>query len=200
MRTIVEPVVAGLREDGCEYCGFLYAGLMLTCQGPKVIEFNVRFGDPEAQVVLPTLADDLAPRLLEAAEHRLGDGLLRLRPEVRVGVVLASEGYPGPGPSGVPIHGLDEAGALDDVLVFHSGTKADPATGRTVTAGGRVLTVVGRGATYEDAIARAYQGVSRIAFAGMHFRTDIGRKALPGASLARTAKVTRAVAPAPDQT
>jgi phosphoribosylamine--glycine ligase len=156
MREIVDPVVAGLSRDGHPYRGFLYAGLMLTCDGPKVIEFNVRFGDPEAQVVVPMIADDLAPRLAAAADGALDDAPL--------------------GPMGLPIAGLDAAGRLDDVLVFHAGTarRGD----EIVTAGGRVLTVVGRGATYADAISRAYAGVASISFDGMHYRRDIGRKAL----------------------
>lgn len=176
MREIVEPVVTGLRADGHDYCGFLYAGLMLTCDGPKVIEFNVRFGDPEAQVVIPTIAEDLAPRLAAAADGALDTRPIAFRPERHVGVVLASAGYPGAGPTGLPIAGLEMANQLDDVLVFHAATSVSD--NQVVTAGGRVLTVVGRGATYEAAIARAYDGVARISFDGMHYRSDIGRKAL----------------------
>jgi phosphoribosylamine--glycine ligase len=176
MREIVDPVVAGLRADGHDYCGFLYAGLMLTCSGPKVIEFNVRFGDPEAQVLIPMIAEDLAPRLAAAADGALDPRPIAFRPEKHVGVVLASAGYPASGPTGVPIHGLDEASRLDDVLVFHAGTAA--VNHQVVTAGGRVLTVVGRGTSYEAAIERAYDGVRRIAFDGMQYRHDIGRKAL----------------------
>jgi phosphoribosylamine--glycine ligase len=176
MRDIVEPVVAGLLAEGQEYCGFLYAGLMLTCDGPKVIEFNVRFGDPEAQVVIPMIAEDLAPRLAAAADGALDAAPLALRPEKHVGVVLASGGYPGRSTIGLPISGLAAAAALPGVLVFHAGTAA--AGGQVVTSGGRVLTVVGRGPTYEAAIERAYAGVSAVAFEGMHFRTDIGRKAI----------------------
>lgn len=183
MSEIVNPVVAGLRREGAEYCGFLYAGLMLTCDGPKVIEFNVRFGDPEAQVVVPMIADDLAPRLAAAADGALDDRPLAFRSEPHVGVVLASQGYPGAGPVGVPIAGLDGADRLDGVVVFHAGTARHGHD--VVTAGGRVLTVVGRGASYADAIARAYTGVSKIAFAGMHYRTDIGRKALPRSNVGR---------------
>jgi phosphoribosylamine--glycine ligase len=176
MREIVDPVVAGLRSEGCDYCGFLYAGLMITCDGPKVIEFNVRFGDPEAQVLIPAVADDLAPRLAAAADGALDARPISLHPHRHVGVVLASAGYPGAVTPGSPIDGLDRATQLDDVLVFHAGTTS--VDNRIVTAGGRVLTVVGRGATYEAAIERAYAGVARIAFDGMHYRHDIGRKAL----------------------
>jgi phosphoribosylamine---glycine ligase len=177
MQEIINPVIQGMREEGQEYRGFLYAGLMLTCAGPKVIEFNVRFGDPEAQVVIPMLGGDLLPLLLAASDGALGDLRIPLRPEKRVGVVLASGGYPASTSSGRVISGLDHASALDDVLVFHAGTAA-AANGVTVTAGGRVLTVVGRGDTFEDAIARAYEGVSRITFEGMRYRSDIGKKAL----------------------
>ncbi len=176
MREVVDPVVAGLRAEGHEYRGFLYAGLMLTCDGPKVIEFNVRFGDPEAQVVIPMIAQELAPSLAAAAEGALESTPVAFRPEPHVGVVLASRGYPASGPTGLPISGLLSAGRVQDVLVFHSGTarRGDD----IVTAGGRVLTVVGRGATYEDAVERAYAGISKISFDGMHYRHDIGRKAL----------------------
>jgi len=176
MREIVEPVIAGLAAEATPYRGFLYVGLMLTCDGPKVIEFNVRFGDPEAQVVIPMIADDLAPRLAAAADGELDRSAIAFRPEPHVGVVLASGGYPASAPVGLPVHGLDAAEAEDGVLVFHAGTAARDR--EIVTAGGRVLTVVGRGSTYEDAIARAYAGVSRISFDGMHYRRDIGQKAL----------------------
>ena len=178
MRRVVDPVVSGMRADGHEYRGFLYAGLMMTCEGPKVIEFNVRFGDPEAQVVIPMIEDDLAPHLLAAAEGRLLDRPLTFTAQKHVGVVMASEGYPGNSPAGRVIEGLDGSRDTEGVLVFHSGTKADGATGKTLTAGGRVLTVVASGETYESAIERAYEGVSRIQFDGMQFRRDIGRKAL----------------------
>ncbi len=178
MTEIVEPVVRGMREGGHEYRGVLYAGLMLTCHGPKVIEFNVRFGDPEAQVVLPAIGG-LTPLLVAAAEGSLDDVRSLVTPSMEkyVGVVLASRGYPASSPTGFPISGLVEAATLNGVILFQAGTAAGP-DGNVVTAGGRVLTVVGRGATYEDAIARAYDGVSRIHFEGMHYRRDIGRKAL----------------------
>ena len=176
MRDIVEPVVAGLSADGTPYRGFLYAGLMLTCDGPKVIEFNVRFGDPEAQVVIPMIDGDLAPHLAAAAEGALDARRIAFRSDPHVGVVLASRGYPASSESGVPIDGADAAAGQDDVLVFHAGTSMRD--GQVVTAGGRVLTVVGRGPDYAQAIARAYRGVSKISFSGMHYRRDIGQKAL----------------------
>jgi phosphoribosylamine--glycine ligase len=180
MREIIEPVIDGMQREGHEYRGFLYAGLMLTADGPKVIEFNVRFGDPEAQVVLPMLAGDLAPALMAAAEGALGDDTLALHhanPDKYVGVVLASRGYPESSQTGIVIEGLERAAAVENVQVFHAGT-APAADGGIVTAGGRVLTVVGHGPTYEAAIDRAYTAVRAINFDGMQFRTDIGRKAL----------------------
>ena len=175
MREIIDPVLRGLAAEGQEYRGFLYAGLMLTCDGPKVIEFNVRFGDPEAQVVIPAIEGALAPHLAAAAAGRLDGAPPSFSRDKLVGVVLASQGYPGAGPTGVPIAGLDAAERLEHVTVFHSGTTERD--GRVVTAGGRVLTVVGRGDTFDAAIARAYEGVARISFDGMQYRRDIGAKA-----------------------
>jgi phosphoribosylamine--glycine ligase len=174
MRDIVEPVVAGMRADGHEYRGFLYAGLMLTCDGPKVIEFNVRLGDPEAQVILPLVDEDLAPRLMSAAEGSGSTGPIRVRNACQVGVVLASQGYPGAVQTGGVINGLDVGEGADSVLVFHSGTALD-ASGNVITSGGRVLTVVASGSSFAEAIGRAYEGVSRISFDGMQHRRDIGR-------------------------
>ena len=176
MREIVDPVIAGMRAEGHEYRGFLYAGLMLTCDGPKVIEFNVRFGDPEAQVVIPMFTGDLAPLLASSADGALPSQAPEFSARKHVGVVVAAAGYPGTVRPGSPIEGIDRAAELDDVIVFHAGTKLDGS--RVVTAGGRVLTVVGRGDNYEDAIRRAYDGVARISFEGMQYRKDIARKAL----------------------
>jgi len=172
---IIEPVIAGMRAEGHPYSGFLYAGLMLTPAGPKVIEFNVRFGDPEAQVVLPALSGPLAQVLLAAATGRLASApALEWNGEVFAGVVLASGGYPDGFQIGLPISGLEAD--QGDALVFHAGTARKDA--RLVTAGGRVLTVVGRGPSHRAAIDAAYAGVARIHFDKMHFRTDIGRSAL----------------------
>jgi phosphoribosylamine--glycine ligase len=176
MGEIVDPVLRGMRAEGTEYRGFLYAGLMLTCAGPKVIEYNVRFGDPEAQAVMPLIDGDLLPLLAAAADGDLGDRRVAIKNGVSVGVVLASAGYPGPVTSGVPIEGLYAASQIPGVTIFHSGTKMGDR--RIVTNGGRVLTVVGTGASYQDAIDRAYQGVSAIKFEGMQYRRDIGSKAL----------------------
>ena len=175
VREVIEPVMNGMRADGHPYSGFLYAGLMMTCRGPRVIEFNVRFGDPEAQVVMPMIDDDLAPYLAAAADGTLA-GSPRFSTMKHVGVVLASAGYPAAAAPPVPITGIEAAERLDNVLVFHAGTSATD--GGTMTAGGRVLTVVGRAPSYEAAIERAYAGVREISFDGMHYRRDIGRKAL----------------------
>ena len=176
MHDIIEPVIAGMAAEGYPFRGFLYAGLMLTAAGPKVIEFNVRFGDPEAQVVLPLIDEPLLPLLVGAATGHLWQRGVTIGGERLVGVVLASRGYPESSQSGQPIHGLDTAEAMRGVAVYHAGTAR---RGRDiVTAGGRVLTVVGRGARYDEAIARAYAAVDAISFDGMQYRRDIGRKAL----------------------
>jgi len=174
-RDIIEPVLRGLASEGSEYRGFLYVGLMLTCDGPKVIEFNVRFGDPEAQVVIPAIDEPLAPHLAAAAAGGHDGQPLAFSRDALVGVVLTSAGYPGPVTTGLPIAGLADAAAQPGVAVFHSGTAERE--GRIVTAGGRVLTIVGRGPSFEMAIARAYDGAARIHFDGMHYRRDIGAKA-----------------------
>lgn len=175
-REIVEPVLDGLAREGHPYRGFLYVGLMMTADGPRVIEFNVRLGDPEAQVVLPMVADDLAPLLEAAARGALPTTTCRQDRHPHVGVVLASGGYPGAFETGVPIEGLDAASAIEGVLVFHAGTAVRDDT--VVTTGGRVLTVVGRGRDFGEAIERAYAAEARIVYAGKQVRTDIGRKAL----------------------
>jgi len=178
-REVVEPVLQGMAREGAPYRGFLYCGLMLTTDGPRVIEFNVRFGDPEAQVVLPLVEAPLAPLLLDAATGRLpaGTGRPGATAQRAVGVVLAAGGYPGEVETGRPIEGLDHlAHEYPDVLAFFAGVKT--ADHGLVTAGGRVMTLVARAGTYEAAIARAYDAASRVRFEGMQYRRDIGRKAL----------------------
>jgi phosphoribosylamine--glycine ligase len=174
MHEIVEPVMAGMAEEGHPFRGFLYVGLMLTADGPKVIEFNVRLGDPETQVILPLVDEPMLPLLAAAAAGRLLQPSCRLGPDKLVGVVVASRGYPESSESGQPIRGIEDASRV--AQVFHAGTARRD--GALVTAGGRVLTIVGRGASFEAAIARAYEGVSKIHFEGMQYRRDIGRKAL----------------------
>ncbi len=175
---IVHPVLAGMREEGREYRGFLYVGLMLTAEGPKVVEFNVRLGDPETQVVLPLVGGELLPLLEGAARGRLDADRIETRAERAVGVVLASGGYPDAYKTGMAIGGVGEAEAMDGVLVFHAGTAARD--GALVTAGGRVLTVVGRGTGFPAAIDAAYRAAGAITFEGMHMRRDIGRRAVEG--------------------
>jgi phosphoribosylamine---glycine ligase len=176
MKTIVGPVIDGMAEEGHPFRGFLYVGLMLTADGPKVIEFNVRLGDPEAQVILPLIDEPLLPLLLSCASGTLSQTTCLLSTDCLVGVVLASRGYPESAESGRPITGIETAERESGAAVFHAGTAIRNST--LVTAGGRVLTVVGRGRRYEDAITQAYECVRRIAFYGMQFRQDIGRKAL----------------------
>jgi phosphoribosylamine--glycine ligase len=173
---VVRPVLEGMESEGTPFRGFLYVGLMLTDTGPKVIEFNVRFGDPEAQVIFPMIDEDLGWLFGSAAAGVLPSRPVKVRHEPHVGVVLAAAGYPDAVEKGKVITGLESAERRRDVLVFHAGTERRE--GKVVTAGGRVLTVVGGGATYRDAIENAYAAVSRIQFEGMQFRSDIGRKAV----------------------
>ena len=175
---IVRPVLSGMEREGYPFRGFLYVGLMLTVDGPKVVEFNVRFGDPEAQVVMPRLDEDLSWLLGAAATGALPSRPARFRDEPHVGVVLATAGYPDAAKTGQVITGVDTASRVPGALVFHAATSLRD--GQLVTSGGRVLTVVGRGADYREAIAVAYNAAAHIRFDGMQFRTDIGRKALAG--------------------
>jgi len=174
--TIVEPVLDGMAREGHPYRGFLYVGLMLTVDGPKVVEFNVRFGDPEAQVILPMLDEDLSSLLMCAANGALQRRRARFSSDVHVGVVLAAGGYPDRVETGKLISGVDSARNVKNAVVFHASTARQD--GHLVTAGGRVLTVVGRGATYQQAIDTAYDAVSKVSFDGMQYRRDIGRKAV----------------------
>ena len=176
MHEIVDRVLTGLNADGDEYRGLLYVGLMLTVDGPQVIEFNVRFGDPEAQVVLPMIESELAPVLFAAATGNLAGVDWRVTTDPHVGVVVASGGYPAAYETGFPIEGLEEAANVPGVLIFHAGSARREGT--LVTAGGRVLTVVARGATFAEAIERSYMAVDHISFSRRHVRRDIGQKAL----------------------
>lgn len=177
MDTIVRPVLRQMVADGTPFRGFLYAGLMLTPSGPQVIEFNCRFGDPEAQVVLPMIDEPLAPLLLAAATGGPLPAQCRIATVPRVGVVLAASGYPGPVRTADGIHGLDRVAAeCPDVRVFHAGVDGDATQLRT--AGGRVMTLVGTGVDIATARARAYAAAALVQFDGMQYRRDIGRKAL----------------------
>ncbi len=177
VETILQPTVDGLRAEGIPYVGVLYAGLMLTPAGPRVLEFNCRFGDPETQVILPLLESDLIAVFRACLNGTLAQTEVRWRPGAAATVVAASEGYPGNYPKGREITGLAQAETLPGVAVFHAGTRRD-AEGRLLTDGGRVLTVTGLGDTLKEALERAYAGLEPIHFEGMHFRRDIGAKAL----------------------
>jgi phosphoribosylamine---glycine ligase len=174
MEHIVRPVLEGLVEEGAPFHGCLYAGLIRTRHGLRVIEFNCRFGDPETQALLTLLESDLLELLLACAEGRLAGQDVRWRPGCAVSVVMTSGGYPGSYQSGKPVQGLRGAAALPGVTVFHAGTALQG--GEVVTAGGRVLNVTGTGATFAEARERAYAGVEQIRFEGREYRTDIGRR------------------------
>ena len=171
---IVLPVLRELKRRGITYKGVLFCGLMIGPKGVNVLEFNCRFGDPETEVVLPSVASDLLPVLLACAEGRLAPGMVKMRPEAAVTVVMAAPGYPGSYPKGLAISGLDAAAAAG-CTVFHAGTALRE--GQVVTAGGRVLTVTAFGADLRAAVAKAYEGVGQIAFEGAHYRRDIAAKA-----------------------
>jgi phosphoribosylamine--glycine ligase len=173
-RSVLQPAVDGLREEGRPFVGVLYGGLMLTNKGPKVIEFNCRFGDPETQVILPLLESDLLEILLACATGRLADVDIRWSKGAAACVVIASEGYPGKYPVGRPIAGLEETPA--NAFIFHAGTREQD--GQIVTAGGRVLCVTGWGENIAEALKSAYAAIGPIHFEGMHFRKDIGRRAV----------------------
>ena len=174
--TILLPTVRGMAAEGHPFRGVLYAGLMLTEEGPQVLEFNVRFGDPETQALLPRLRGSLARTLELLTRGRLDRAPLEVDPRPAVCVVLASGGYPGAYPKGKSILGLEMAGQMKEVMVFHAGTRREG--DRVVTAGGRVLGVTARGVDLPDAITRAYEAVNQIRFEGMHCRRDIGLKGL----------------------
>jgi len=172
---VIERTLKGLAEEGIHYRGFLYAGLMLTEEGPKVLEFNVRLGDPEAQPILTRIESDLVEHVMNILEGNIKGVEIKVSPRWALGVVIASKGYPQKPETGKVIEGLEEAEKLPRVVVFHAGTKREG--DKILTAGGRVLTVVGLGDTLSEAKNRAYEGVSKIRFEGMYYRRDIGDKA-----------------------
>ncbi len=169
--TVLKPILRGMAEQGTPYVGVLYAGLMLTPDGVRVLEYNCRFGDPETQVVLPLLKDDLAEIMIACVEGRLSEHAPTWLASSCATVVLASPGYPGSYPKGLPIYGL--GGDTDDVIVFHAGTAERE--GQVVTAGGRALAVSGIDTTLDGALRCAYQRIESIHFEGMQFRRDIGQ-------------------------
>jgi phosphoribosylamine---glycine ligase len=180
MSEIVRPTVAGMAAEGTPYRGVLYAGLILTEDGPKLIEFNVRFGDPECQVLVPRLMTDLGQLLLGAADGMLSHMDLRWYPDPALTVVLAARGYPGDYDKGSEIRRLDQAAAIEGVTIFHAGTCFEG--GRVLSDGGRVLNVTATGATLGQARNRAYAAVDRIDWPGGFCRRDIGWRALGGTS------------------
>ncbi len=180
MDQIMIPTVRAMAAEGRPYRGVLYAGLMINDGKPKVLEFNVRFGDPEAQPLLMRMESDLLPILEAVVDQRLHEVEVRWRPESAVCVVMASGGYPGPHDTGVPIDGLESVARIRDVMVFHAGTAS--VGGKVVTNGGRILGVTALGKDIPEAIDRAYRTVEKIHWPGVHYRTDIGRKAVERSS------------------
>jgi phosphoribosylamine--glycine ligase/phosphoribosylaminoimidazole synthetase len=176
-RTILQPAVDGLRAEGRPFVGVLYAGLMLTCDGPRVLEFNSRFGDPETQVILPLLDSDFLDIAEACVNGRLAETDIRWKRSAAACVVLASEGYPGKYVSGREIRGLDSP--IENAVIFHAGTRRDG--DKVVTAGGRVLGVTGWGGDLKSALATAYRAVKQVTFEGMQYRRDIGRRAVGNA-------------------
>jgi phosphoribosylamine--glycine ligase len=173
---IMVPAVNGMRADGIPYQGVLYAGLMISPNGPKTLEFNARFGDPETQPLMMRMQSDIVPIMEACADGTLSSCSLEWKPDAAVCVVMASEGYPGSYEKGRPIHGLEEANSLQGVTVFHAGTKQQGED--IVTSGGRVFGVTALGGNVQKAIEKAYQAVSKIEWRGVQFRKDIGQKAL----------------------
>jgi phosphoribosylamine--glycine ligase len=176
IREVMQPVLDGMKEECCPFTGFLYAGLMMTADGPKVLEFNVRLGDPETQALLHRMDCDFGALLYAAATGGLHPSFLHFRDDPSVCVVLAAHGYPGTVRSGDPIDGLDQAAAAGAV-VFHAGTRYS-ASGGIETSGGRVLGVTHSGPTLQQAITNVYRACDSIHFDGMQIRRDIGRKGL----------------------
>ncbi|MDO8835527.1 MAG: phosphoribosylamine--glycine ligase [Vicinamibacterales bacterium] len=176
LESIVHPTLRAMKAEGRPYAGFLYCGLMLTPDGPKVVEFNARMGDPETQVVLPALAEPLLPHLHASARGQLEPGVFKTLQDRFVGVVLASGGYPDTFETGKPIHGLDAAAGEPGVTVYHAATVRQGDD--LLTAGGRVLTIVGRGPSFAAARERAYAAVGRVSFDGAFCRSDIGVRAV----------------------
>jgi len=173
---VAKPVVAGMKEEGAEYKGILYCGLMMTARGPMVLEFNCRFGDPETQPLMMRMESDLVEAMEASIEGRVSDGDFKWSPDATVCVVMASGGYPGTYEAGKKIMGLEEAAKLPDVKVFHAGTTRHD--GACFTAGGRVLGVTARGSDLKTALDRVYAATAKIGFEGAHYRKDIGAKGL----------------------
>ncbi len=176
MKDIIRPAIDGLSKEGIKYTGALYAGLMIDSSGPKLLEFNCRFGDPETQAILPRLKSDFVELIEASIDDEIDIASLQWDERPCVSVVISSGGYPGEYKTGFEIDGLDALEKMKDVYVFHAGTRASGE--KTVTAGGRVLNVTALGSDIKDAIDRCYNAVNLIEFEGMHFRRDIGYRAL----------------------
>jgi phosphoribosylamine--glycine ligase len=185
LERIIHPTVAGMAAEGRPFTGVLYAGLILTQDGPRVLEFNARFGDPECQAILLRLEDDLLPVLAAGARGRFEVGRLSFRKEVSACIVLASPGYPGRPVTGEPIHGLDRAAELPGVEIFHAGTSTKD--GDLVSAGGRVLSVCATDPDLAGALRKAYTAVERVDWPGKVYRRDIGRRVVERAVSAGSA-------------
>ncbi len=177
LNEIIYPTIKELARQGLKYAGVLYAGVMIVDGQPKLLEFNVRFGDPETQAILPRMGNDLVELIELSIDGKLNRAQMQWDRRSSVCVVIASGGYPGDYEKGKKITGLNEAEEIEDLVVFHAGTSRD-ASGNFLTSGGRVLGVTALGADLKDAINRAYQGCSVIKFDGMHYRKDIGKKGL----------------------
>jgi phosphoribosylamine--glycine ligase len=173
---IARPTVRGMAAEDTPFVGVLYCGLMMTAQGPKVLEYNARFGDPETQAILLRMESDLVEAMEACIDGKLAEGSLRWRPGAAACVVASSAGYPGAYKTGLPITGLENAARVPGVEVFHAGSKLED--GKIVTAGGRVLGVTAAASSLEEALARAYQALDEIRFDGIYFRRDIGHRAL----------------------
>jgi phosphoribosylamine--glycine ligase len=176
MQEIILPTIGGLAAEGRKYQGVLYAGLMVTASGPKVLEFNARFGDPETQVIMIRLRSDLVPILQGVADGHLHETKIEWAKEAAACVVIASRGYPDGVETGKPITGLEALDGHEDVVVYHAAT--EKRDGQLVTVGGRVLGITGLGSNLDAAVQRVYEAVPKVSFDGMHYRTDIGQKAL----------------------
>jgi phosphoribosylamine--glycine ligase len=176
MNNVMVPAVEGLAVEGSPFCGLLYAGLMVSFSGAKLLEFNARFGDPETQALMPLIESDLGEILLAAAVGDLAGKTLKISPRSSACVVMSAEGYPGPYRKGDPVEGIDRANARPDTVVFEAGLGRAP-DGGPVTDGGRVLGVTAVGDSLAEALEKAYLACGDISFRGAHYRRDIGAKA-----------------------
>ena len=177
MREIIVPTVDAMKRRGTPFRGVLFAGLMITAEGPKLIEYNTRFGDPECEVLMPRLETDLLPLLLATIDGTLQTQDPHWSDDAALTIVMAAKGYPGTPESGTRINGLERAEALSNVTIYHAGTALDDQNA-LIAKGGRVLAVTARGASIKDAQSRAYQGVAAIDWPGGFYRKDIGWRAV----------------------